>query len=257
MKYLIKYSLLVFSLLFFTHHLSIAQQDTSRPEITSQKSLKNTVRFNITNPLLFGGKALIFGYERTIGEHNSITIDVGRVSLPKLLPGTINVNDSIQLGSSTSEKGYHVSTEYRFYLRNENRHNSPRGVYLAPYYSFNYFNRKNTWTLNTTRDVTTDFSISISTFGGEFGYQFILWRRVAIDLILMGPGLSTYNLKTKLSTTLDPDDEEELFKKINDALSDKIPGYSLVIDDTEYEKSGTTNTTTFGFRYMIHLGFRF
>jgi hypothetical protein len=52
----------------------------------------------------------------------------------------------------------------------------------------------------------------------------------------IGPDLATYSVKTKLSTTLDADDEAELFKKINDALADKIPGYSLVIDDEEYEK---------------------
>jgi len=256
MKYFEKNCLILIIVLCVMPRLSIGQQE----EVKKEKSFKNTLRFNITNPLLFGGKALIFGYERTIGDHSSITLDVGRFSLPKLLPGTINVNDSIQIGSNTTESGYHISTEYRFYLRNENKHNAPRGVYLAPYFSYNSFNRKNTWTLNTTNfqgDVTTNFKLNIITFGGELGYQFILWKRLAIDLVLIGPGLSTYKINTSLSTTLSADEEEELFKKINDALEDKIPGYSLVIDDTEYEKSGTNNTTSFGFRYLIHLGFRF
>jgi hypothetical protein len=256
MKNFTKHFLLLFILTGIINQQSFAQQE----EFKKEKSLKNTVRFNITNPLLFGGKALIIGYERTIGEHQSFCFEAGRMSLPKLLPGTINISDSIQLASSSTEKGYHLSADYRFYLKKENKYNSPHGVYLAPYISYNYFNRTNSWNLNTTNfqgDLTTDFTLTIRTFGGEFGYQFVLWKRLAIDFILMGPGLSTYTIKTKISTTLDPDDEAELFKKINDALANKIPGYSLVIDDTEYEKSGSANTTTFGFRYMINLGFRF
>jgi hypothetical protein len=242
---------------FLLSNQLFAQQDTV---VKQEKHFKNTVRFNITNPLIFGGKTLILGYERTLGDHQSICIDGGPLTLPKLLPGTINVNDSIQLASNSTEKGYHLSAEYRFYLKNENKYNSPRGVYLAPYVSYNYFNRKNTWTLNTVKangDVTTDFTLTVATLGGELGYQFVLWKRVAIDLILIGPGMAKYSIKTKLDTTLDPDDETALFKKINDRLADKIPGYSLVIDDTEYETKGTTNTTSIGFRYMINLGFRF
>ncbi len=256
MKNLSKYFALLFILSILIPNISFSQVDSTK----AKRELKNTVRFNITNPLLFGGKALVFGYERTIGNYHSVCIDVGRLSLPKLLPGTVHVNDSINLDASSTESGFHASVEYRFYLPNENKHHSPRGVYLAPYFAYNYFERKNTWNLNTTNfkgDLTTDFSLKITTIGGEFGYQFILWRRLAIDLVLFGPGLSTYTIKTKLSTTLDADDQAELFKKINDALEDKIPGYSLVIDDEEYEKSGTNNTTTFGFRYLVRLGFRF
>jgi hypothetical protein len=203
---------------------------------------------------------LIFGYERTLGKNNSICIDVGQLTLPKLLPNSINVSDSITLESNSTEKGYHISLDYRFYLKHENQNDAPRGVYLAPYFSYNYFKRTNTWDLNTTNfngQLSTDFSIAITTLGGQFGYQFVLWRRLAIDLVLLGPGIAKYSIKTKLSTTLDADDETELFTKINDALADKIPGYSLVIDDEEYEKTGSNSTTSIGFRYLIHLGFRF
>jgi hypothetical protein len=232
---------------------SFAQQET-------EKVRKNTIRVNVSNPAIFGSKALIFGYERVLNDHHSITIDVGGMSLPKLLPGNITINDSIQLSANSTQSGYHVSVEYRFYLPNENKHNAPRGVYLAPFVSYNKFTRNNTWDLNTTSfkgDLSTEFKLTISTIGGELGYQFILWKRLAIDLVLIGPGISSYKIKTNLSTSLSADDQAELFRKINDALADKIPGYSLVIDDQEYEKNGSTNTTTIGFRYMVHLGFRF
>lgn len=227
-------------------------------KVKREKSFKNTVKYNFTNSLIFSSKTLVFGYERTLGKHHSVSIDIGSLTLPKL--SIINTDSFASVSSSTSQKGFHVSADYRFYLRNENRYNAPRGVYIGPYVSYNYFERKNTWSLNTTQfqgDVSTNFKLELFGFGGELGYQFILWKRLAIDLVLIGPGLTTYNISTKLSTTLDTDDQTELFNLIHDALADKIPGYDLVIDDLEYKRSGSTSTTTFGFRYMINLGFRF
>lgn len=254
-------NILTISLLFFLFACVLNKPLVAQDEIKKEKSFKNTVRYNVTNTLIFGGKTLIFGYERTLGKHQSVTINAGQLSLPKLSIIKNSVSDTtIKIQSNTSEKGYNISIDYRFYLSKENKYNAPRGVYLAPYFSYNFFERENTWTLNTTNfqgDVTTDFKLAISSFGGELGYQFILWKRVAIDLILIGPGLANYSIKTKLSTTLGAEDQAALFQKINDALADKIPGYSLVIDDAEFETSGNTSTTNFGFRYMIHVGFRF
>jgi len=236
-----------------------AQQDST---VKKEKIFKNTVHFNITNPLIFGGNTFIVGYERTLGKHRSISVEAGALTLPKLLSGTGGSYDSIQVNKGSTDKGYHISGEYRFYLKNENKYDAPRGVYLAPYFSYNYFNRKNDWTItnsnsSSTIELNTDFTFTTLGGGVEFGYQFVFWKRLAVDFILLGPGISSYSVKAKLSTSLDADDESELLKKINDALADKIPGYSLVIDDAEFETDGTTNTTTIGFRYMINVGFRF
>ena len=249
-------SLLAFVINFFlVSTYSNAQEDTLKV-----KEFKNTVRVNITNPLLFGGKAILVGYERVIGNYQTITVDVGQLTLPKLLPGTINLTDSVKLNNSSTEKGYHIDFEYRFYLPHENKYLAPRGIYLAPYVSYNYFNRKNSWVLDTQAfdgEVTTDLTLKMATIGGELGYQFILWKRVALDLVLIGPGLTNYKITAELNTSLSADDEALLFQKIDEVLSSKIPGYSLVIDDAKFKKTGTVNTTTAGFRYMIHLGFRF
>jgi hypothetical protein len=240
------------------------ESSVEKPELglgNVEKGLKNTVRFNITNPVFLGIKTLVFGYERTIGEHQSISIDAGPLSLPKLSLINLNLNDSfVKVEKGTTEKGYHVSVDYRFYLSTENKFNSPRGIYLAPYYSHNFFERTNTWTLSSSQfhgDVSTDFKLTMNCIGGELGYQFVLWNRMAIDLILIGPGVTRYSISTSINTTLDADDKEALLQRINEALANKIPGYSLVIDKTQYETSGNINTTNFGFRYMINIGFRF
>ena len=153
-----------------------------------------------------------------------------------------------------------MTVDYRFYLRTENKFRAPRGVYIGPYAGYVTMGRKNTWTLdtdNTHGDVITDFNLSILALGAELGYQFVLWKRVALDFVLIGPGLAGYSLEAKLDTTLDPDDEALLFQKISDALTEKFPGYSFAIDDAEFKKTGSSNVTSLGFRYVIHLGFRF
>lgn len=50
---------------------------------------------------------------------------------------------------------------------------------------------------------------------------------------------------------------EKFFEALNGALKDKFPGYSAVINEGEFKTNGAASTTTFGFRYMIMLGFRF
>lgn len=220
--------------------------------------MKNTVYMNATNPLLFGSKAFILGYERVIGKHQSISVNVGSMALPKFGKGSST--DSVSLQKNSNDKGLHLSAEYRFYLRGENKHEAPRGVYIGPYYSYNHFSRDNSWMLNTsnfTGDVNTDLNLTINTVGVELGYQFVLWKRLSIDLILFGPGVASYQVKTKLNTNLDPDEEALFFQKLNDYLQDKIPGYNMVIKEGDFKKSGSTSTTSFGFRYMVNIGFRF
>lgn len=219
---------------------------------------KNTIRFNVTNPLLFGSKAFIIGYERTIGKHQSFGVNIGRMSLPGFGKG--GGSDSVSLQNNTNEKGFHLSGEYRFYLSKENKYEAPRGVYIGPYYSYNHFSRSNDWLLNTSSfqgNVNTNLALNINTIGAQLGYQFILWKRVSIDLVLLGPGLGIYKIKAGINTTLNAEQKELFFTRLNEYLKDKIPGYNLVIDEGEFKRNGSVKTTTFGFRYMVNIGFRF
>ena len=239
--------LCLLALIFCTFHI-FAQSD----------GRKNTVYVTVTNPLLFGGKAIIVGYERLLSKNQSFTFNIGRMSLPPF--GSRLVSDSLTLGNNSTEKGFHISGDYRFYLSKENKYEAPRGVYIGPYYSYNSFSRTNEWELNSTNfegNVGTNTSLSFHTIGAELGYQFIFWKRLAVDLVLIGPGMAFYNLNTKLNTTLSPDDESLFFEELNNYLEEKIPGYNIVFDEGEFQANGSTKTTSFGFRYMINVGFRF
>lgn len=231
---------------------------TSNEVFAQANGKKNTIRYNITNPLLFGNKAYVIGYERTVGKHQSVGINIGRMSLPGFGKG--GGSDSVSLQNNTNEKGFHISAEYRFYLAKENKHEAPRGVYIGPYYSYNHFSRANEWLLNTSSfqgKVTTNLALNINTVGAQLGYQFILWKRVSLDLVLLGPGIGFYQVKAGINTSLNAKQKELFYERLNDLLADKIPGYNLVIDEGEFKRNGSVETTTFGFRYMVNVGFRF
>jgi len=240
------------------------QKDATRQEIiltdtTQQKvrSLKNTIRFNITNPFIFGEKALIFGYERTIGTHQSFSVNIGRAYYPQMISGP---SEEVQLSKESQDNGINFSLDYRFFLQKENKFAAPRGVYIGPYYSYNHFNRTNTWKLNTTDfqgNVGGDLTVDINTLGMELGYQFVFWKRVSLDMILCGPGIASYRLTTKFDTTLSSDDLDLLYSKIENYLETKFPGYEFVKPPGEQTFQGTVKTWAAGFRYMIMVGFRF
>ena len=238
-------------ILFCTLNLS-AQQDTI---------LKNTLRYNITNPVLFGSRSVIFGFERVVSRNQSFSVNIGRASFPKLLSGS---SDSAKLGmgleTNYKDVGFNLSVDYRFYLRKLNKFGAPRGAYIGPYYSFNYFDRTNNWNISSPDfhgNVQTDLTLAIHSIGFQFGYQFIFWKRLSLDLILAGPGIGTYSIKAKLNTSMDPKDEKLLFETLNNYLSERFPGFDKVIAPGDFKKTGTENMTSFGFRYMIMVGFRF
>jgi hypothetical protein len=220
---------------------------------------KNTVRYNITNPMIFGWKSLVIGYERQLKNNQSFSVNIGRASYPGL---SFTGVDSLELFSykDYEDKGFNVSADYRIYSKDLNRYAAPRGVYIGPYYSYNYFSRTNHWALNTNTyqgDVQTDLTLSIHSVGFELGYQYVFWDRLSVDLILLGPGIGYYSLKTKFNTNLSPEDERLFFEALNDFLSENIPGYDRVLDGGDFKKTGTVKTLDLGFRYMVNVGFRF
>ena len=251
----------IFFLLIFIGFFSTAFQQSATAQETKkeEKKFKNTVHFNVTNPIIFGGRSLVFGYERVLNKSRSFTINVGTTGFPTF--GIIN-SDSIQLNTIRDQNGFNISADYRFYLAKENKYEAPRGIYIGPYYSYNYFEKKNSWRVKSTAGgspltVESKTSLSVNTIGFEMGYQFIFWDRVTLDMILLGPGIAAYKFKAALGTNLTQADKEKLFDKINDALAEKFPGYGFVVDEGNFKKTGAEKTTSFGYRYMIQVGFRF
>jgi len=238
--------------LIFMQNVYCQKQDTLK------KDRKNTVKINLTSPMIFGSNNYVLGYERTVGNHQAFSIHAGTFSLGRLI--SFDTDSIKSINKNVNSRGLSMSGDYRFYLAKQNKFNSPHGVYIGPYLALNKFTRTFDLEANMasfTGNLNAELSLRIATLGFQLGYQFVFWDRVTLDMILFGPGISSYKAKVDLSTTLDPDQESELFTKINEKIQEKIPGYSLVVKPGEFEKSGTVNTTSLGYRYIVMLGFRF
>lgn len=238
-------------------HTSIAQNLTS--DSSYVKNRKNVIRYNISGPILFGfNRYVVFGYERVIGKRQSISVNFGKASLPKV---TSIDTDSLTFKKDVENTGINFSIDWRFYLAKENKHLPPHGVYIGPYYSFNQFKRKNEFTFQrasgTETQATVNTQLNIHTIGIELGYQFVLWERLALDFVLVGPGMSSYVIESKAVGSLSDEDREQLRDAVHDILTQKFPGMNYVLGDKEFNASGVIDTWSFGFRYLIHIGFVF
>jgi hypothetical protein len=243
-------------IILFVMILSGLQQTASAQDTTKQ--LKNTILFNVTNPLIFGS-SFILGYERVLNHRHSFSINVGTTSFPG---SDRRETDSLKLNDVDNKSGMNISADFRFYLSKENKYAAPRGVYIGPYYSYNNFKREHVWALKSTNggaplQVNSELTLNVHTIGFELGYQFVFWDRLALNMILLGPGISSYNLKASLGSNLSQADRQKLLDAINDALTEKFPGWGGVIDDGEFQSKGSSNSTNLGYRYMVQIGFRF
>lgn len=222
-------------------------------------SRKNIVRYNISSALLYGfDKGVILGYERVLKPNQSISFNIGTVALPKL---TTIGTDSVQFSKDVKNSGFNTSLDYRFYLGKLNKFDAPRGVYIGPWYSFNRFSRENNWNLlkgsGSPKMVTANTDFNIHSFGFELGYQFVFWDRMTLDLVMIGPGLGLYKVNAKFDSNLTTQEREQLQQALTDALENKFPGMNFVFDNKALDANGALNVTSMGYRYIIHIGFRF
>jgi hypothetical protein len=219
---------------------------------------KNIIRYNLSGGLLFGASHyVVFGYERLLSPRQSISINFGRASLPKLVSIS---TDTFEVQKDQKRSGYNFSVDYRFYLASENKHKAPHGLYIGPYYSYNKFTNEAQWThtnSTTSNKVVSNTKFTIHTVGFELGYQFIFWKRLALDLVLAGPGLGFYNYKATFDSNIPPATKEQLQKALKQLLTQKFPGMNYVFSDKTLDANGVMKTNTIGYRYIIHLGFNF
>lgn len=219
---------------------------------------KNIIRYNLSGALLFGvDHYVVVGYERVLSHKQSISVNFGRATLPKLV--SINT-DSFQVQKDQKRSGRNFSIDYRFYLASENKYQAPHGLYIGPYYSYNKFTNEVQWAhknSTTSNNITSSTKFNIHTVGFELGYQFIFWKRLALDLVLVGPGLGFYNYKASFDSHIDPATKEQLQEALKQLLTQKFPGMNYVFSDKQLDANGVMKTNTIGYRYIVHIGFNF
>lgn len=240
--------------LLFTSLVSEGQ--TAATDSTKQR--KNIVRLSLTQPLLFGSNNIILGYERVIKPYQSMSLNVGLTSMPKLI--SVDLDSSFNITKDSKASGYNVSLDYRFYLQKENKFRAPRGIYIGPYAYLYTLDRNTDWNFQeggVAKNFSTLQKLRIYGAGVELGYQFILWKRLAIDLVMIGPGLSRYSLEATIDGELTLDERQEAVDALKAWIDAKYPGMDIVWGDKQVDVDGRVNSTSFGYRYLIQVGFLF
>ena len=233
-----------------------ADAQTAAPRDTMPPH-KNVVRINVSYPLLFGGNNLVLGYERVVKPHQSFSVNVGLTNLPKVKSFDL---DSLSIGQNSKTDGYNISADYRFYLKKENKFLAPRGVYIGPYAFYYNFKRESDLNFQTGGVVKgLESEIKLDIFGGgvELGYQFLFWKRVTLDLVLIGPGIASYSFKATVGGDINEDKLEEVRDELKAWIEEKFPGSDIVWGDKSLDAKGSVRTTSVGFRYLIHVGYNF
>jgi hypothetical protein len=186
-----------------------------------------------------------------IGKNQSFSVDIGSFGLPEFISA-----DSAQASRSSNNSGFHFGADYRFYLSGQNRFPAPHGLYVGPYYSFNYLSRQNEWTF-ANNSVTTPFDVHINTFGAELGYQFVFGRHFDVDLVAIGPGIAHYAFGSSIRGNITEEQKTQVLTAISTRLSQVIPGSGNIFNQQQYiERSGTA-TWALGYRYIVQIGYRF
>ena len=193
-------------------------------------------------------------YERILSKKRSITLYGGIIQFP--MPSGIT-NSSMTFNSDKQSSGFSLGSEYRFYLSKENKYDAPHGIYLAPFVSFYHFNNVRTGrdTLNSDF-LTLNTTASFLNIGGELGYQFVIKKRFVIDCVMLGPAISSYYFNVKLYGSTSGDTNEKLLEIIA-ALKEKFPLLNDLTKSSGISSSGISNFWSLGFRYAIHIGYRF
>jgi len=245
-------------LFFLLSAANICTAQVQNDSMTKMRPYKNVIRYNLSSALVFGfGHYVVLGYERIIKPNQSFSLNVGWVSLPKLI--SINT-DSFSVQKDKKSSGVNASVDYRFYLAKQNKYSAPHGVYIGPYYSYNNFTRENEWLYKRSggsSHVTSSSTFNINTIGFEFGYQLILWKRLALDFVMVGPGYGFYNYKVTFDTSVSPENKEQLLDGLKQLLTQKFPGMNFVFADKEINADGVLKANKLGYRYIIHIGFAF
>ncbi len=233
-------------------------QNTKAQSKDSTKVRKNIIRWNPTPMVMVGPKSIVLGYERLVRPSQTISINIGYLEKS---PMTDKEGVPLQIFDQNNKGGFDISLDYRFYFRKRNKYPAPDGLYWGPYASYYgiwqdaSINLLNNGVIKNT--VHYNGKLQMFSLGLQLGYQFIIKERFSIDLILLGPSYTYYDLNMSLRFDTDIDINDPFYKDLMDYLSDNSPFLSEFINKGSIEANGRLKLNFYGFRYAIQFGYVF
>ena len=232
--------------------LNISAQDT----LVSK--YKNIIRWNITPMAVVGPKSLVLGYERIVKPWQSFSINIGYL---ELAPYTNEDGEAIIFFNESKDGGLSISADYRFYFKKRNKFAAPDGLYWGPYAAY-----YGLWKDASVKIIDNNVIENTANMNGSFhmisagvqlGYQFVIKERFTLDLILMGPSLTYYNLDATLDFEGAIDPDKDIYKEIYDKILAESPALASFVKNREFSAGGRLKFLSYGFRYGIQFGYRF
>jgi len=218
--------------------------------------LKNSIKFNVTNWILYNN-VFMFSYERNVSKHQTFSVTGGYVEMPVFLPNRTGV----KYNGSISKSGFTIGGDYRFYLPFENKFPAPHGIYIGPYLSYYDFRSERhmeyTDTTGSTSTAIIHSKINVGNLGVQLGYQFILSKRITIDLTLFAPSFSRYGIHLDATGALSDHAKEIIYNDVSQAIIDKFPLLDKLLTDKHVDASGSRNALAPGLKYCVYVGYHF
>jgi len=207
--------------------------------------------------MLWHKSNVTFSYERVLNSRQSFTVGLGYLVFNNLLDDTIL---NVFTNTSRQKSGLNFSFEYRFYMTKRNARPIPDGLFLAPFFSMYLYQFENGIDIiNTSQDDFAKLSggFYAFNFGGALGYQFVLWKRMTIDLIMIGPAVSYYGGRINIKGDVDPEDIKDINEDLYNKIIEKYPQIDGVLIDRTFVQNGRVDLMSVGYRYLLQIGFCF
>ncbi len=250
-----KIYIIVIAIFFGITLTSVSQTKSNATTSTDERSRLNVLKWNLT-PMIWNGRNINLSYERVTSDFGSFSVNAGYFLLP-----SIGLLDSINMEKANKQFGFTISGDKRYYFKKRNKRHAPDGLYWGIFGSVHYYEFENSFTVTDSEyakgTLILNGDIGIFSAGVELGYQFVLKNNITIDLIFMGPALSSYTGKLGIKGDLQVDKESEYIKAIYDVLVAKYPGVDKLLDEKSINDKGTVFSLGPGLRYMVQIGYRF
>jgi len=215
---------------------------------------RNTLKIDFASDLIYP-KNYNLSYERVVRPNQSFVVTVGYQEFPRV----IKLGENVVVIKNDVKNGYKIGGEYRFYLKKENKFSAPRGVYIGPYITKHGFSSDRQITYSGPEGLELaglKQKFNILNLGIQLGYQFVINDRWSIDLVMIGPSVSNYNLNVKLFGDFEFD-PENVQNEILLELIKKFPIIEEFLNEKDLNSSGRLDTWTLGYKYQFLIGYRF
>ena len=212
---------------------------------------RNAVKLNLAGTVF---RNVSLYYEHYLNEHWSLQMGAG-YKVGGDIPKFIGLGDFVVTSSSKGISGFSLTPEARYHFRNCDC-NDQTGLYIGAYGRATRFQGElefKYWNGNEYLDIGGAGSMQEYGIGLQLGYQFTIKKRVIIDLLFMGPRISSQRLKLELDSQF----ASEIIPRIEEEINERLDWWGMDPISIPTDANAVIDFRFANFRYAIGIGFLF